>query len=50
VPAARATLSALPVAEIDQDLLPRQEYRHPTGLQPVDGPTRYPGAMQSPAP
>ena len=50
VPAARAALGALPVAEIDQDLLPRHEYRHPTSLQPVDGPTRYPGAMQSPAP
>jgi hypothetical protein len=50
VPAARSLLGALPVAEIDQDLLPLQEYWHPAGLQPVGGPTRYPGAMQSPAP
>ena len=48
--AARARLTPLPVAEIDAALLPRQEYRHPAGLQPVDGPTRLPGALQSPAP
>ncbi|MES2716923.1 MAG: hypothetical protein V4795_14230 [Pseudomonadota bacterium] len=50
VPAARAELPALPVAEIDADLLPRQEYRHPAGLRALDGPTRFPGAVQSPAP
>ena len=50
VASARAGLPAVPVAEIDAELLPRQEYQHPAGLRPVDGPTRYPGAMQSAAP
>lgn len=48
--AVRARLPATPLAEIDADLLPRQAYHHPVGLRPVDGPTRGPGALQSPAP
>jgi hypothetical protein len=48
--AARARLKPLPVGEIDAELLPRQEYRHPAGLQPIDGRTRLPGALQTPAP
>jgi hypothetical protein len=46
-PAARRRLPAVPVAEIDAALLPRQEYRHPLGLQPLSGPLRWPGALQS---
>ncbi len=45
--AARADLVALPVAEIDAALLPRFEYAHPARLLPLDGPSRYPGALQS---
>lgn len=48
--AARARLTALPVAQIDADLLPRQEYQHPAGLRTLDGPLRWPGALQSPGP
>lgn len=48
--AARAELTALDASELDQDLWPRFEYRHPRILAPVEGATRLPGALQSAAP
>ena len=50
LPAARARLPAVAASEIGAALLPRFEYRHPTGLLAVDGATRMPGALQSVAP
>lgn len=49
-PVTRAAMTPLPVAEIDDELLPRFEYRHPAGLVPLYGATRYAGALQSTAP
>lgn len=48
--AARSGLTALPPSDLDQDLWPRFEYRHPVGLVPIEGSTRLPGAVQMAAP
>ena len=47
---ARLHLHAQPVGETDPALWPMHHYRHPASLQPLDGPTRFPGAMQPAAP
>jgi hypothetical protein len=48
--ALRARLLPRPATDIEPELLPRLEYRHPMQLQPLDGATRVPGALQSLSP
>lgn len=46
----RLRLPTRTVGDTDPALWPNQQYSHPTGLHPLDGPTRFPGALQPAAP
>ena len=47
---ARSDLNVLQSSELDQDLWPQFEYRHPAGLTSIAGVDRLPGAVQTAAP
>lgn len=46
----REALMLRAAPDLDGALMPRQEYRHPTGLLPLTAPPRYPGAIQTVGP
>lgn len=46
----REKLAHAALAQVDAELLPRQEYHHPMRLQPLLKLPVYPGALQSPGP